>query len=104
MDKNLLYRSIPKVDIILEFEAIKASIEKYGREIVIDAIRIEMDELRKFIGATDSEEAAKEVETQPQTPNYDYDYDMDDFDDLAALDSEDMSDEEIAVDFAEDEE
>ena len=61
MNKNLLYRSIPKVDIILEFEAIKASIEKYGREIVIDAIRIEMDELRKFIGATDSEEAAKEA-------------------------------------------
>ncbi len=61
MNKNLLYRSIPKVDIILEFEAIQASIDKYGREIVIDAIRVEMDELRKFIGMTDSEEAAKEA-------------------------------------------
>ena len=30
--------------------------------------------------------------------------DMDEFDDLAALDGEDMSDEEIAADFAEDEE
>lgn len=59
MNKNLLYRSIPKVDIILEYEAIQASIEKYGREIVIDAIRVEMDELRKFIGTCDSEEAAK---------------------------------------------
>ncbi len=61
MNKNLLYRSIPKVDIILEFEAIKSCIEKYGREIVIDAIRVEMDELRKFIGATDSEEEAKKA-------------------------------------------
>ena len=61
MNKNLLYRSIPKVDIILEYEAIQASIEQYGREIVIDAIRVEMDELRKFIGTCDSEEAAKEA-------------------------------------------
>ena len=61
MNKNLLYRSIPKVDIILEYEAIQASIEKYGREIVIDAIRVEMDELRKFIGTCDSEEVAKEA-------------------------------------------
>ena len=61
MNKNLLYRSIPKVDIILEFETIKSCIEKYGREIVIDAIRVEMDELRKFIGATDSEEEAKKA-------------------------------------------
>lgn len=59
MNKNLLYRSIPKVDIILEFETIKSCIEKYGREIVIDAIRVEMDELRKFIGQTDSEDEAK---------------------------------------------
>ena len=61
MNKNLLYRSIPKVDIILEFETIKSCIEEYGREIVIDAIRVEMDELRKFIGQTDSEEAAKQA-------------------------------------------
>ena len=61
MNKNLLYRSIPKVDIILEYEVIQASIEKYGREIVVDAIRVEMDELRKFIGTCGSEEAAKEA-------------------------------------------
>ena len=61
MNKNLLYRSIPKVDVILEFETIKSCIEEYGREIVIDAIRVEMDELRKFIGQTDSEEAAKKA-------------------------------------------
>jgi hypothetical protein len=40
---------------------------------------------------TFAEEAAKEVETQPQTPNYDYDYDMDDFDDIYS-DMEDYSD------------
>lgn len=61
MNKNLLYRSIPKVDIILEYEAIQASITKYGRDIVVDAIRVEMDELRKFIGTCDSEEVAKEA-------------------------------------------
>ena len=61
MNKNLLYRSIPKVDVILEYEAIQTCIEKYGREIVIDAIRVEMDELRKYIGSCDSEEMAKEA-------------------------------------------
>ncbi len=61
MNKNLLYRSIPKVDIILEYEVIQTCIETYGREIVMDAIRVEMDELRKFIGTCESEEAAKEA-------------------------------------------
>ena len=46
MDKNLLYRSIPKVDVLLEDEKIKQMIEVYGRDIVIDAIRVEMDRLR----------------------------------------------------------
>ncbi len=63
MNKNLLYRSIPKVDVILENEAIKSSIEKFGREIVVDAIREEMDALRKFIGTCESEEAAKDAIT-----------------------------------------
>lgn len=63
MDKNLLYRSIPKVDVLLEQEAIKAGIEKYGREIVVDAIRIETEALRKFIGTCESEEAAKDAIT-----------------------------------------
>lgn len=59
MDKNLLYRSIPKVDILLENEAIIAGIEYYGRDIVMDAIRIETEALRTFIGNCDSEEKAK---------------------------------------------
>lgn len=59
MDKNLLYRSIPKVDVLLENEAIIAGIEYYGRDIVMDAIRIETEALRAFIGNCDSEEKAK---------------------------------------------
>ena len=59
MDKNLLYRSIPKVDALLENEAIIAGIEYYGRDIVMDAIRVETEALRAFIGSCDSEEKAK---------------------------------------------
>ena len=60
MEKNLLYRSIPKLDEFLEDEKIKQMIEVYGRDIVIDAIRVEMDRLRKFIEKCDSEEEARE--------------------------------------------
>lgn len=63
MDKNLLYRSIPKVDVLLENEEIKASIQKFGREIVVDAIRLETEELRKFIGTCETEDMAKEAIT-----------------------------------------
>lgn len=63
MDKNLLYRSIPKVDVLLEQEEIKAGIEKYGRDIVVDAIRMETEALRKFIGTCQSEDVAKDAIT-----------------------------------------
>ena len=39
MNKNMLYRSIPKVDVLLEDEAIQAMIEHYSRETVMEAIR-----------------------------------------------------------------
>ncbi|MBQ8804228.1 MAG: L-seryl-tRNA(Sec) selenium transferase [Tyzzerella sp.] len=64
MNKNLLYRSIPKVDVLLENEEIKASMEYYGRDIVVEAIRVEMDELRAFIGTCEDEEAAMEKITK----------------------------------------
>lgn len=59
MNKNLLYRSIPKVDILLENEEIKALIEKYSRDTVMESIHVEMDKLRKYIGQCDDEEKAK---------------------------------------------
>ena len=59
MNKNLLYRSIPKVDILLENEEIKKLIEKYSRDTVMESIHVEMDKLRKYIGQCDDEEKAK---------------------------------------------
>ncbi|SHK35715.1 L-seryl-tRNA(Sec) selenium transferase [Hespellia stercorisuis] len=59
MNKNLLYRSIPKVDILLEQEEIQSLIDQYGRDVVMDAIHERMETLRKFIGNCDEEETAK---------------------------------------------
>ena len=58
MNKNLLYRSIPKVDVLLENEGVQNAIEEHGRENVMEIIREEMDALRAFIGTCDDEEAA----------------------------------------------
>ena len=59
MNKNMLYRSIPKVDILLENEAVQELIEHYSRDTVMESIHIEMDKLRKFIGQCEDEEKAK---------------------------------------------
>ncbi len=56
MNKNLLYRSIPKVDILLADEGIKVLIETYSRESVMEAIHSEMEKLRAFIGTCEEEE------------------------------------------------
>ncbi|MFW5649815.1 MAG: L-seryl-tRNA(Sec) selenium transferase [Acetivibrio ethanolgignens] len=55
MDKNLLYRSIPKVDVLLEEATMKEAIQLFGRELVIEATHIEMDELRRLIGDCEDE-------------------------------------------------
>lgn len=60
MNKNLLFRSIPKVDILLENPSICQLIATYSKDTVMDAIREEMDALRAFIGSCQEEEAAKE--------------------------------------------
>lgn len=60
MNKNLLYRSIPKVDVLLESQTIQEMIERYGRDSVMEAIRAEMDNLRAFIGGCDEEDKAQE--------------------------------------------
>ena len=59
MNKNLLYRSIPKVDVLLEDAVIVEKMNEYGRDVMMDAIRTEMDALRAFIGACESEEKAQ---------------------------------------------
>ena len=59
MNKNLLYRSIPKVDVLLEDVEIAKKMNEYGRDVMMDAIRTEMDALRAYIGGCDSEDAAK---------------------------------------------
>lgn len=66
MNKNMLYRSIPKVDALLENETIQELIDHYSRETVIEAIHTEMDRLREFIGESDDEGAAKsQIELLP---------------------------------------
>lgn len=59
MDKNVLYRSIPKVDILLEKDEIKAVISEYGHEIVMDIIREETDRLRLLIAEAETETGLK---------------------------------------------
>lgn len=56
MEKKLFYRSIPKVDILLEEEQIKEAIEVYDRDTVMEAIRTEMEALRGLIRESDDEE------------------------------------------------
>lgn len=66
MNKNMLYRSIPKVDMLLQDETIRKMIEQYSREAVMDAVHMEMDRLREFISGCDEEEAAKkQIELLP---------------------------------------
>lgn len=59
MNKNMLYRSIPKVDILLEDERVQVLVAKYSRDTVMEAIHEEMDRLRKFIGECEDEEKGK---------------------------------------------
>lgn len=49
MDKNVLYRSIPKVDVLLENKKIISLVEKYHRDVVVDIIREEIEKIREEI-------------------------------------------------------
>ncbi len=60
MDKNLLYRSIPKVDTLLEEDLVKDLIDHYGRDIVMDQIHEELDDLRIAINTATDEDVVKE--------------------------------------------
>lgn len=54
MNKNVYYRNIPKVDIIIQDERIKKILLDNDRELVMDIIREKTDSLRKFIANCDS--------------------------------------------------
>lgn len=58
MNKNMLYRSIPKVDVLLEKEEIQNLIATYTRDTVMEGIRVKTEELRAFIGKAEDEELA----------------------------------------------
>ena len=49
MDKNELFRNIPKVDVLLEREDVSKLIEQYGRSLVTGAIREQTELLRELI-------------------------------------------------------
>ena len=66
MNKNMLYRSIPKVDVLLEEEEIKELILRYSRETVMEAVHVEMDKLRSYIGQCEEEEKGRrQIELLP---------------------------------------
>ena len=61
MDKNELYRNIPKVDALLERESMTALAGRYGRWLVTEAVREETEALRRTIRDAADDEAAMEA-------------------------------------------
>ena len=53
MNKNILFRNIPKVDVLLENPRIKNLIKEYSRNVIVDVIRSEISKLRNFIKEND---------------------------------------------------
>ena len=60
MEKNIWYRRIPKVDVLLESKEIARLIEECSYDVVLEAVRKELEALRTFIGECQSEEEANE--------------------------------------------
>lgn len=61
MNKNLLYRKIPKVDLLLEDENIKELIEKNGYRLVVEELRNELDRLRGLVASEDESLLDEEI-------------------------------------------
>ncbi len=57
MNKNIFFRNIPKVDLLLEEPELKLLIENNNRDLVVDVVREKIEELRQFIFASNDEEA-----------------------------------------------
>ena len=67
MDRNLLYRMIPKVDLLLENEGIKSLMKAHGYRVVMDAVRHETDALREYIRTSeDAKEAEHRISALPE--------------------------------------
>ena len=62
MEKNELFRNIPKVDVLLERESMAALIGRYGRALVTEAVREETDRLRRIIQTEDEAAARRALE------------------------------------------
>lgn len=60
MDKNLLFRRIPKVDVLMENDIVKQMTESYGYSIVLEAVRTELESLRVYMASCQDEEKAGE--------------------------------------------
>lgn len=68
MDRNKLYRMIPKVDILLEDRTVQRLAETYGHGIVMEMIHQEMDRLRELIRTSqDADRIESEISQLPQT-------------------------------------
>ncbi|MFI3209312.1 MAG: L-seryl-tRNA(Sec) selenium transferase, partial [Eubacteriales bacterium] len=61
MNKNEWYRSIPKVDVLLEMEEIQSLIKAYSRDTVLEGIRVETEKLRGMIGQASEADAGEIV-------------------------------------------
>lgn len=67
MDKNLLFRRIPKVDVLMENETVRQMTEYYGYGIVLEAVRLELNKLRAYMTSCQDEETAmKRIDTLPE--------------------------------------
>ncbi|WP_312811381.1 L-seryl-tRNA(Sec) selenium transferase [Sedimentibacter sp.] len=56
MDKKTFYRSIPKVDLLMEYDEIKSLEEKCSREYILESVRKVTEELRDFINNSECQE------------------------------------------------
>lgn len=66
MDKNQLYRRIPKVDVLLEEDGIRKLEERYGRSCVKRVVQDELERVRILIGeSVDETDVLKAVEQLP---------------------------------------
>ena len=66
MDKNQLYRRIPKVDVLLEEDGIQKLKERYGRSCVKRVVQDELERVRILIGeSVDETDVLQAVEQLP---------------------------------------